>query len=188
MEEESSKKSGTNWPLVMVISFFLTVTVSIICLLLQGETKVTRDWPEPKTSISLVCETEGRLYPFFVYDNSTKKTTKINIIFKDNVIYAASLIHELYYNTSEEIEKSEAENHAAFNLKTQGEGLGPDIFEANYAKLSNRLKMSLYAKADIINFETVKYLELDWGESENYNLETVRKIYESKDYHCTVSD
>ncbi len=137
-----------------------------------------------EASKSLTCEAEGMQYPFFEYDNSTKKTTKINATFSGNKLDTISLIQELYYNNSDEIARSEAENHSALNLKTQGEGLGPDAFGANYAKLSDRLKFSMYAKAEKLEYETVKYFELDWVESGTYNLPTMEKIYTEKGFNC----
>ncbi len=178
------KKSKTNWPATIGTSLLLTAIVLIICFFLQGETKVTNNDVAVEASKSLACEVEGAQYPFFKYDNATKKTTKVNAIFNGDKLDTISLIQELYYNSSDEIVRSEAENHAALNLKTQGEGLGPDAFGANYAKLSDRLKFSMYAKAEQLKYETVKYFELDWVESGTYNLPTMEKIYTEKGFDC----
>lgn len=190
MEEDFSEKrrknrrGKTNWPATIGTTLLLTAIVLIICFFLQGETKVTNNDVAVEASKSLACEVEGVQYPFFDYDNSTKKTTKINAIFNGDKLDTISLIQELYYNSSDEIVRSEAENHAALNLKTQGEGLGPDAFGANYAKLSDRLKFSMYAKAEQLKYETVKYFELDWVESGTYNLPTMEKIYTEKGFDC----
>ncbi len=178
------KKSKTNWPATIGTSLLLTAIVLIICFFLQGETKVTNNDVAVEASKSLACEAEGVQYPFFKYDNATKKTTKVNAIFNGDKLDTISLIQELYYNSSDEIVASEAENHAVLNLKTQGEGLGPDAFGANYAKLSDRLKFSMYAKAEQLKYETVKYFELDWVESGTYNLPTMEKIYTEKGFNC----
>ncbi len=178
------KEGKTNWPATIGTSLLLTAIVLILCFFLQGETKVTDDGGTVESSKSLACEVEGAQYPFFDYDNSTKKTTKINAVFNGDKLDTISLIHELYYNSSDEIVRSEAENHATLNLKTQGEGLGPDAFGANYAKLADRLKFSMYAKAEKLKYETVKYFELDWVESGTYNLPTMEKIYTEKGFDC----
>lgn len=178
------KEGKTNWPATIGTSLLLTAIVLILCFFLQGETKVTDDGGMVESSKSLACEVEGAQYPFFDYDNSTKKTTKINAVFNGDKLDTISLIHELYYNSSDEIVRSEAENHATLNLKTQGEGLGPDAFGANYAKLADRLKFSMYAKAEKLKYETVKYFELDWVESGTYNLPTMEKIYTEKGFDC----
>lgn len=178
------KKSKTNWPATIGTSLLLTAIVLILCFFLQGETEVTDNGSTAEASKSLACEVEGVQYPFFKYDNATKKTTKVNAIFNGGKLDTISLIQELYYNSSDEIVTSEAENHAVLNLKTQGEGLGPDAFGANYAKLSDRLKFSMYAKAEQLKYETVKYFELDWVESGTYNLPTMEKIYTEKGFDC----
>lgn len=182
------KKSRTNWPATIGTSLLLTAIVLIICFFLQGETKVVNNGATVESSKSLVCEAEGKQYPFFKYDNATKKTTKINATFNGEKLDTISLIQELYYNSSDEIVRSEAENHAALNLKTQGEGLGPDAFGANYAKLSDRLKFSMYARAEKLTYETVKYFELDWVESGTYNLPTMEKIYTEQGFNCSAKN
>lgn len=184
----AGKKSKTNWPATIGITLILTAIVFFVCLFLQSETKTTGNWPEPEISESLTCEVEGRLYPFFNYDNSEKKITKINAIFKNDNINTVSLVHKLYYDNDEQIIKSEAENHAAMNLKTQAEGLGPDALGANYSRLSDSLKMSLYVRNDDINSNTVKYFELDWVDDGAYNLMTTKAIYEKKGFVCVVND
>lgn len=194
MEEKSptkkKKKSKTNWPATIGITLVLMVAAIAVCVTLsmQGKTKVTDNTAGPETSEALTCEVEGVVYPFFKYDESEKKTTKINAIFQDGVMSTISLIYSLYYNNSEQIVKSEAENHAALNLKMQNEGLGPDAFDANYAKLKDRLKLSLYAEAKKLNINTVKYFELDWVESGKYNMATVQANYEDRGFKCVAKD
>ncbi len=182
------KKSKTNWPATIGTTLILTAIALLLCFFLQGETKVSPNKTILETSQSLACEAEGIQYPFFNYDNSTRKTTRVNATFsgEKSELNTISLIHELYYNNSEAIERSEAENHATLNLKTQDEGLGPDAFGANYAKLSDRMKFSMYAKASELKYETVKYLELDWVESGVFNLPTIEKIYTSKGFTCEI--
>ncbi len=189
VSKKKRRKAGkTNWLATAGISLILIAAALLVCFFLNGKTTVTGGWPEPETSESLSCEAEGRAYPFFRYDNSTKKTTKITAVFKNDVLKTISLVHELYYNSSAEITQSEAENHAALNLRMQDERLGADALGANYAKLEDRMKMSLFADADKLNSGTVKYFELDWTESGEYNLATARKNYEAKGYKCATSE
>ncbi len=188
--KKRKKKSKTNWPATIGTTLILTAIVLFLCFFLQGETKITDNGGTTTVTKSLSCEIEGVQYPFFDYDNSTKKTTKINATFDNDELNTISLVHELYYNSSDEVTRSEAENHAALNLKTQDEGLGPDYPGANYAKLSNpnRLKLSLYIQGKKLNYGTVKYFELDWVESGTYNLSTVEKIYTEKGFKCEAKD
>lgn len=180
------KKSKTSWFLIIGISLVLVAIVLMIYFFLQGETKVTGGWPEPEKSESLSCEVEGLTYPLFKYDNSSKKTTKVTAIFNDDRLEKMSLVHQQYYNNSSEIEQSEAENHAAMNLRMQDEGLGPDALGMHFARLSDSLKMSLYADASEINGSTVKYFELE-GVSK-YDEDTIRTAYEQKGFGCVVKD
>ena len=180
------KKSKTNWFLTIGISLILTAVVLAICFFLQGETKVTGNWPEPETTESLTCGVEGLAYPLFKYDNSDKKTTKVTVIFSDDRLKTISLVQQQYYNSSSEIERSEAENHAAMNLRMQDEGLGADALEMHFARLADNLKMSLYADAAKINGSTAKYFELE-GVSK-YNKATIQAAYEQKGFGCVAKD
>ena len=190
MKEENSekhkKKGKTNWYLTVGISLILSAVVLIFCFFMRGETKTNGNWPETETTESISCEVGGLAYPLFKYDNSNKKTTKIAMIFDASKLKTISLIYQQYYDSSEAIERSEAENHAAMNLLMQNEGLGPDALGMNFAKLSNGLKMSLFADVSKINDITAKYFELD-GVSE-YDMTAMRTVYEQKGFKCVVKN
>lgn len=183
-----NKKEGrVNWPVTIGIIMILAVLIFVACIFLQGETKTTGNWPKPYRSESLTCNIEGAEYPFFKYDNSKKKTTKINVEFENDNLNIISLVYLVYYDDSDQIIKSEAENHAAMNLKIQAEGLGSDALGANYARLKDSFKMSLYATKKDLNINTVKYFELDWIESGIYDLATTKAIYEEKGFVCIAN-
>ena len=182
--EKLRKKNKSSWFLIIGIGLLLVAVILAIYFFLRGETKVTGGWPEPETSESLSCEIEGLAYPLFKYDNSNKETTKVDVIFDDDKLKTISLVQQQYYDNSGEIERSEAENHAAMNLRMQDEGLGPDALEMNFARLTDSLKMSLYADAEKINGSTVKYFELD-GVGK-YDRNTIQMAYEQKGFDCVV--
>ncbi|MBR3248740.1 hypothetical protein IKF89_01785 [Candidatus Saccharibacteria bacterium] len=193
MEESSisktkkvKKKSKTNWYLTIGISLLLTAVVLAICFFMQGETKTSGDWPELETSESLSCEVEGLAYPLFKYDNSDRKTTKVSMVLNNGKLRTISLVYQLYYSDSSKIERSEAENHAAMNLRMQDEGLGPDALGMNFARLADSMKMSLYADASALNGGTVKYFELD--NVSKYDLGTLRTAYEQKGFGCVAKN
>lgn len=182
-----AKKNGkTNWYLTIGICLFLVAIALIVCFFMRGETKTNGGFPEPEVSESLSCEIEGLVYPLSGYDNSERKTTKVSMVFDDDKLKTISLIYQLYYNNNEEIAKSETENHAAMNLRMQSEGLGPDALGMNFAKLSNNLKMSLYAKVSELDSGSAKYFELE--NVNKYDLDVLKKFYEQKGFGCIAKN
>ena len=192
MEENShfrtkmKKRNKAEWYSMIGISLLLTAIFLTIWFFMRGETIISGDWPEQESSESLSCEIEGLKYPFSAYDNSERKTTKVSIVFINGNLKTISLIYQLYYNGSEEIEKSEAENHAAMNLKMQNDGAGPDALELNFAKLANSLKMSLYAEASELDNGMAKYFELE--DISKFDLNNIKDSYEKKNFGCTIKN
>lgn len=188
MKEESSvkvnKNNKTSWLLMAGIGLILIVVVLIFFFFMQGETKTSGGWSETEISESMSCEAEGLAYPLFKYDNANKKTTKITAIFNSGKLKTISLVQQQYYDDEDAIVRSEAENHAAMNLLMQEEGLGPDALGMNFAKLTNNLKMSLFADDSKLNGGTAKYFELD--DASKYDMATMQAVYEQKGFKCVV--
>ena len=174
-----------NWALWVGMLLVIVAIVLLGWFFLKGETKVSGNWPEPETAQSIACEAEGVLYPFFKYDNSDKKTMTIKAIFKNDVLYSIALTSMLYYSDATKIERSESENHAAVNLKSQAEGLGADVMNSKYSKLGDGMKMSMYALAKNVTSETAKYLMLDVNPGNSqYSLSLIKEIFTKKGFNC----
>lgn len=176
--------------IALCVIFVIAILAVVIWRLMQGTETTTGDWAATESNDSLTCEVNNMEYPFFEYDNATKKNTKVNVIF-DNAdkLSTISLKQTMYYDSASEINASEAFNHAAMNISFQNNGLGADAFNATYTLLEDSMRMSLYANASKINGVSVKYFLLDQeGGTTNYNLTTVQKIYEDKGFKCTVKD
>ena len=196
MQEEVPKrvkKAGINWPMLVGFGLVLIAVVIVIYILTQGETKIISGKDSEKTR-SITCVSNEMSYQFFRYDNSNSKEMVIRGVFGSEELSSISLDYMLYYSDAADITKSEAENHAAMNLKFQDESLGPDALDAKYTELADGMKMSLYAKRSEINNLTSKYFYLPYmitGEDEDYNiysLSYVEDLYQKMGFNCEISD
>ena len=183
--KENSGGGKINWPVSVGLSLVLVAGVLLFWFFMKGETTITGNWPEPELSQSMSCESNNFAYPFFTYDKSTKKSTRINIIFNNDNLYSIALIYNLYLNDAEIISSSEAANHAAMNISFGNNGLEAESLGMDFARLQDSLKMSLYAKSSDINSASAKYFLLDDNDSKAYNVELVKKSYENKGFVCT---
>ncbi|MBQ3348646.1 hypothetical protein IJG90_03990 [Candidatus Saccharibacteria bacterium] len=183
------KKRFDNWPLVAGILLFVVAGVLIIWFFLHGETTVTGGFPEPESSESISCEVTGKVNDIFNIDDTSKVTTRVTATFLESKLSSISLVYSLYYNDSTAIGASESKNHAAINLATQSEGLGSDIFNLHFNKLTDRLEIRLYTEADNINNKNSKYLMMN-GLSDDgaYTKTLIEKIYESQGFKCVAKD
>ena len=159
--------------------------VSILLFLMHGETTVTGVYDGAEVQYDLVCESGITAYPLFNYDNSYKKSLKINAIFKSNKISSISLIYKLFYDNQADIDKSESINHAALNLLSQGEGLGPDVYDAKFSKLTDGLQLSLYASGNNITEKALKYFMLS-DLTAPYTQEKTARVYANKGLDCEI--
>lgn len=153
---------------------------------LKGETKTYGEFPNPESASSLNCSAIGISYPFFEYDNSSKRTTEINATFSGDELDKISLEYILTYESSESIVESEGINHGAMNRKFSAEGLGTDAFEATYGRLNDGLKYSIWAKSNTIykNDAAAKYFLLENIENKPYLKTAVKNAYKQKGFKC----
>ena len=190
MEETTKKsKSKTSHKLVYVgIALICIALVLIIMFGLQGETKISGNFPNPEKTSSLHCEVVGHSYPFFTYDNSKKRTIEVDAVFTGNNLDMVALVYTLNYDDEDTIKESEAVNHAAMNKHFAEDNLGHDLFGSTYTVLSDGVKYNISAKADEIkSSEEAKYFLLDGTGSENtsYTIDSMEKIYRQKGLKCT---
>ena len=183
---EKNRKSDYRWIYALIVVGCVVVAVVLIILfLLQGNIKTTSN-SEVEVSESVACEGEGIFYPFFRYDNSKNKSIKINVVFNGDKFETINLIYKLDYDDAEQIEQSNAENHAAMNKSFADDSLGVDSFGAHYSNLDDGAQMTLYAKAKELNGVTAKYFLLD-GVT-NYTRETLTKKYNSQGLDCVIKN
>jgi len=181
----AKKKYGSSTRL-MIVSMLL-ICVAAVCILMffmQGQTTISSGHDGTEVQERLACEAHTIAYPLFDYDNSDNKSIKINAVFVDDELNSISLIYKLYYGSSEEVNKSESVNHAALNIISQSEGLGPDVFEATYSKLRDGLQLSLYASKSEINDKTLKYFMLEDLDGISYSREKIMDVYANKGLKC----
>lgn len=180
---KTKKRIGSE---VFVAAGMFLVIVAVVLLLaffLRGQTTVSGENPDVKSTISLNCVSDDYRYDFSPYDNSDNKNLKIDIIFENEKVSSASLVYMLYYQNAENITESDAENHASMNINFSKDGLEADALNANFSKLSDGLKMSLYANIEDINDVTSKYFLLDYFDK-GYTIKNIQRIYESKGLIC----
>ncbi|MBQ9180780.1 hypothetical protein IJ135_01645 [Candidatus Saccharibacteria bacterium] len=185
---EQKSKNTVNWLMLAGLLLMVGAVVLILIFFMQGETTVSGDFPEPQSSESIACEATNVAYPFFKEDEATSKTLKINMMMSRDKLSSISLNYTLNYATEKEASSSEAVNHAALNLSTQGEGLGADIFGAHYSVGTSSLKFGLYAHADDITEKSAKYLMLEDYPSTGYTKNYLTQNYAAKGLKCVVND
>lgn len=185
MGDSPHKKRTINWLMLVGLALIIIAIIFFISFLMHGEVKIDGQYPEPKKSESITCEANGLSYPFFKYDNSNEKNITIRVAFNNDELDSISLVYMLYYSDDAKIVISEAENHGAMNLKFQSEGLGPDALEAKYARLSDGMKMSLYANSKNINDISSKYFYLE--NIERYDLSSIQTLYQGLGFNCKLN-
>ena len=185
MDGTNKTKKRIGSEVFVAIGMFLVIVAVVLLLafFLRGQTTVSGENPDVKSTISLNCVSDDYKYDFFPYDNSDNKNLKIDIIFENEKVSSASLVYMLYYQDVESITESDAENHASMNINFSKDGLEADALNANFSKLSDGLKMSLYANIEDINDVTSKYFLLDYFDK-GYTIKNIQRIYESKGLIC----
>ena len=132
--------------IVLAVTAVMSVAVYFMC----GTTTTTYQEIKQVISKSISCKNTGLAYPFVVYDNSTKKETRINVIFSDESIKNISLSHRLYYANQTLIKTSEAHNHANLSEALVDSGLHIDTFDISYSTAQEYMQISIFADSETI--------------------------------------
>lgn len=186
--DNKPKKNNKSFITVLIVSIIFTILG--ICLFLwffaNGETTTTGHFPKPETSESLTCESNNIQLPILNTDNTTKTSSKVMVTFTENKLNSISMTYSLYYNSQNQVETSESTNHAKLNLKTQEEGLGPNIFNLHFSKFNDHLEIHMYADSNNITEKTSSYLLLD--NIKTLDKSTIRQNYIDRDFKCVVKN
>lgn len=190
MEEKEKSKFGTLWPIFAVVLLIATVT-TIILIKMNGSTISGGGFPDPESTKSLSCTSNSFVYPFFEYDNSTKKEAVFTSTFQNDKLSNISFTYQLTYQTDEQVTESEARNHAAMNISFNKAGLSPDYFSATYAKMVSNdkvMKMTLFGSSSDITDFSAKYLLLESISDSKMTLSNVRSVYRRAGFDCKVNN
>lgn len=176
-----------NLILILVILNILIILVVVLILLVQGETKTTGAYPGNVEGQSLNCESHSIKYPIFEYDEAKSRDLSITANFYDKKLNAISLTYTLFYDSEKRIDASEANNHAAMNIDFGKNGLSADAFNANYSKMSNAMKMLLYADEKDFNLTAAKYFMIEAEENKDLpdTIDKFEKFYKSQGFACS---
>lgn len=186
-EEKVKKNNKSNYEIIIGTVVFVAIIVgAIIFFLTQGSNITTGGYPDNVSDESLICTATDINYPVFTYDNSTKKEVKINILASEDKVKSISLIYSLYYNDMQSIKGSEAHNHAAMNTSFGKNNLSADSFNANYARLEDRMRMSLYVSGSDITTTALKYFFIN-AENVPENIATYKNIYKDNGFNCEAN-
>ena len=191
MEEKTDKKGLKVTTMVTVGVLLIVVAVFLLVwFLLNGERTVTGGYPGSEKVAALSCFSQNKAYPVLEGENdhTEVKDLKIDAIFNGQELNTVALVYMLYYHTSEQIDANESKLHVAMNDAFSDDNLSPDAFSANYNKLPNGLKITLYATRSEITENAAKYFLLDFDKKNPLTLDSMKKNYEEKDFVCSVND
>ena len=182
------KKNNKSFLTVLIVSVIFTILAIGLFLwfFANGETTTTGNFPKPETSKSLTCESNTIQSSILNTNNTTRTTSKVTAAFTGNKLDSISITYSLYYSSQDQIEASETTNHANFNLRTQNEGLGPNIFNLHFVKTTDHLEINMYANSKDITEKTSSYLLLDNATA--LDRSTIEQNYTNKDFKCIVKN
>ena len=189
MEEGNKKttRSAVNWPPLVGLILVFAAIFGFILFLQNGETVVTGEFDKPEKRESLTCEADNIPYSVFDYDSAKEKNLKINITFSDNSLDSVSLVYWLKYDDEEELEYSEARNHAVMNQKFDKDGMAPDSLSAKYSVIDGGIQFSIFASGSDINNKSLRYFLLDRViDIKSITLEKLAKIYNEAGLNCDM--
>ena len=191
MKESSSKKKQKRrgYELIVGILLFVLAIVLIIIFFVKGQVTVTGDFPDNEKTVSATCTSSTIGYPFFANNEAAKKDMSIKIVANEDKVDTLSLLYYLYYGSEDAITSSRDVNHYAVNKAFEEAGLEADALGANYSRLADSFKFTLFAKAPDLNSTTVKFFLLDGIKIEDgIKYSTTKSMYKALGFKCTENN
>lgn len=191
MENKSDQKNSKIMIIRIVGVIFVVVAVILaIWFLLNGEKTVTGGYPATEKATALSCTKRDETYSILdsKIERTDTKDLKIDAIFNGQELNSIALSYMLYYGNNDLAATGEAKVHAAMNDSFNENELSPDSLGANYNKMQNNVKMTLYATRSELNDKTAKYFLLDFSVRNPLTLDSMKKHYEGKEFKCDVND
>lgn len=184
-EAVKKKKTKPNIPAIIGIFLILVALVLIVVFLMEGETIVTGGFPDQESAVSTTCASTSIEYPIFTLNDAARKKLEIKVVANGDKVSTIGLVNQLYYSSEEAIRNSEAVNHFAMNKSFEDDGMKPDDLGATYMKLSDNLKMSLFAQGVDLDQTSLKYFLLNDVEmKDELKYGAVKKAYQSLGFSC----
>lgn len=175
------EKTNRFWVLMWGIFFATLAGLLVFVIFSQNETKSGEN-PEMTSVQSMACESDSIFYPFFTFDESSRKDLKIMVTFDNENFRTISLRQTLYYDDEDLVSQSEGHNHAAMNISFGENGLEADVLDANYATLEEGMRFSLYGVFNKMRPAEMQYFLLDG--MKDYDYKTIRAKYEGMGFAC----
>ncbi|MBR3132095.1 hypothetical protein IKG33_01640 [Candidatus Saccharibacteria bacterium] len=182
---EKFEKRNRRWVLIGSIVFALIAIVLWIALLSPRKVETGERKTEISKVESMACEGSDTIYPYFQFDNSTRRNLKVVATIEDNKIRSITLQYMLYYNDSELIKRSETENHAAMNLAFAKKDVDGTKMNATYAKLSDAFRFGIYKTTEEMTTAERDFFLLDGVEGDDIAILSQR--YNQLGMNCTVA-
>lgn len=173
------QKYNRRWLIPVGIILVITTIILILLFLLRGTTVIQGEYPDNEKSESLTCIVENTTYSFMKDDGEGIKI-KINTIFTKNVISSISLTATKTYSDELSANQALARMMANMNRSFDTE-LGAGAFNATYSTNEAVAQMNLYANADALKAEYLKYFMID---DLPQTIEQYQSNYESQGFKC----
>lgn len=192
-EPKNEPKVKKNHKVLKLISIllFLLIVVVIIIWLLRGKTTTTGQYPANVRNEALNCESDTLTYSKITSAISDKRNLKINLIFDGKEkLKSIALVYTLFYNNEEEVKRAEAFSHAEFNLGLNEQGYNADMFKNKFARLSDRLIISLFGDLSTVDEYSAAYFMVNGVKSADdlpHTIEEFAKNYQTQGFACNGS-
>lgn len=170
------------------VTLVIIGAVFMAMFLLEGQTTVNGNYPEPYTSKTLNCEANNISFPFFVNDASISSQTKITLIFGDKRINSISLIRKAEYE-NETLAKNYSDGHRGeMNVSFAKNGLKAGALNANYIYEGTIERMSLYATSEDLSINSAQYFLLPADYSSSNDIEEFENKYLEQGFACITKE
>ena len=166
----------------------LIMVIALIAHFLTGSSKLSgSSIGSKRDSTSLSCFNDNMLYPFFRYDNSSKKEIRVDARFIDEDVESISIKLSMSYGNNDEANTSEIQNRAALGIRLGNDGLNADDLSMSYSTNDGTTIISMYADKAKIDNVTEKYFLIN-DDVLKRSANEYMKLYQTQGFQCAIQN
>lgn len=194
MSEEKKSNKKSVYGIIGVFCIVLAIVLAIVFILSDHhETRTTVNKDEEDMT-SMDCNTNElseNVEPFFDYGDPVTTAHEIKTVFRNDKLDVVTYKYNGTYDSEKLAEEEMSSMHAQYNKYLGEHGIDQSVANPNFSRNNETVNIALYLEKDKLDHYTAEIFFIsddEFATAKDFSKKTMKELYESKGFSCTVHD
>lgn len=173
---------------VVVVGALLVL--ALIILFGSSETRISTKSPEGTISV-LDCKSYSPSDPFFDRETEIRAEHRVKAKYSNEVFDGFDYTYTGTYNSADAAEEAISWLHADYNKYMSETGVNQEDLSPTFSAIKSDAVINIYLPTQYLNSGTAKLIFIGSNEFaglKNKTIDEMKKLYEGKDFSCTITN